>query len=126
MADLLRVSEGKATHGEVQEKLEVMYAGRTNTRAEREAFVSDSESGSDSESDLFSGSDRESESASSVDSDCDSDSDIDSGSGSQKESLSDSEFYNQFIAGCEKEGPTLANRGDSAKRMIRVEKRWIE
>ncbi|KXX74184.1 hypothetical protein MMYC01_210518, partial [Madurella mycetomatis] len=127
MDDLLRIFKGKVIHSEAQEKPEVMYAGATNVAAEREAFVSDSESRSDSESDSFSESDRESDSESSVDSDCDSDSDVDSGSGSQKEPLSDSELYNQFIAGCEKDGPTQANRGDSAKRMIRVEKKkWIE
>lgn len=97
MDDLLRISEGKAVDSKTQEKLEVTHAGATNVAAEREAFVSASESGSDSESDLFSESDRESDSASSVNFDCDSDSDVDSGSGSQKEPLSDSECLEERI-----------------------------
>jgi hypothetical protein len=97
--DLLRISERKVIHSETQEKPEVMFAGSTNVAAERVAFVSDSESSSDSESDLFSEADRESDSESSVAPDYHSDSDVDSDSVSQEAPLSDSELYNQFIAG---------------------------
>jgi hypothetical protein len=57
MDDLLRISKGKAIYRETGENPKAVYTGATNLAAEREAFVSDSES--------------------SVDSDCDSDSDSD-------------------------------------------------
>ena len=100
MDDLLRISKGKAVDSKTQEKLEVTYDGATNVAAEREAFVSASESGSDSESDLFSESDRESDLASSVNSDCDSDSDVDSGSGSQKEPATNSSLLLSIPQNC--------------------------
>ncbi len=125
LIDDLRISDGRAIYSETQENPKVGDTGTTNAAAERDAFVSDSEPRSDSESDLFSESDCEYDTESSVDSDGDSDSDADSGH--QKEPLSNRELYHQFIVGCEKEGPTLANRGDSTKRMIRAEKKkWIE
>ncbi|RYP58605.1 hypothetical protein DL770_010392 [Monosporascus sp. CRB-9-2] len=75
--------------------------------------MSDSESDSLSESSFESGSE--------------SDSDVDSAYVSTADRLSDGDFYNQLISGYEKEGPTMANRGDSAKKMIRVEeKKWID
>ena len=88
-----------------------------------------SESDSFSESGSESGSDScpDSESDTNSVSDSDSDSDSSSESDSESDSHNDCEFYNQLISGFEKEGPTMANRGGSAKEMIRVEeKKWIQ
>ena len=100
----------------------------STTAAIHDASDSDSESTSDSESDACSESGSESGSESDCESDAESNFDVDSGYASiGEDGLSDNDFYNQFIVRCEKEGPTTANRGESAKKMIRVEeKRWLE
>jgi hypothetical protein len=58
----------------------------------------------------------------------DSDSDLDSGYASaQDDSTSECDRYNELITAYEREGPTLANRGDAAKRMIATEtKKWSQ
>jgi hypothetical protein len=98
------------------------------TAAIHDASDSDSESISASESDACSESGSESGSESDCESDAESNFDMDSGYASiEEDGLSDNDFYNHFIDRCEKEGPTTANRGESAKKMIRVEeKRWLE
>ncbi|KAI5917140.1 hypothetical protein F4810DRAFT_705126 [Camillea tinctor] len=64
-----------------------------------------------------------SESDSDLGSNSDTDSDIDSGYASAETP----QFYHEFITECEEQGPTMANRGESAKNMIRVEeKRWFQ
>ena len=52
------------------------------------------------------------------DSESDPDSEIEYGSAAAKDKP---EFYRRFIAKCEQEGQTMANRGESARKMIRTE-----
>jgi len=114
---------------ELQRQRGPMEASNPSTTAAiHDASNSDSELTSASESDACSESGSESGSESDCESDAESNFDMDSGYASvEEDGLSDNDFYNQFIDRCEKEGPTTANRGESAKKMIRVEeKRWLE
>lgn len=83
---------------------------------------------SDAESDCISESGSEFGSESGSEPDSESDSDIDSGYASTAGGdRNDGDFYNQFISGCKKEGPTMANRGENTERAIRTtEVKWEE